>query len=303
MNNQTSIVIELQQLATDGNQNIGDLLRKALLVATKLNLRDFKGWVQQELSGYSGEVPDYRVCHARIMARNPYHGLIPIAFQDREFEATVSTVPIRESIGGLCELLQNTNPTDTLFLQMPSEISLGLAQFLEPNARQFPIYWVVGKSQIAAILDAIRNTILDWALKLESEGILGNGLTFSDDEKRKATSSAVFQNVENFNFQGVLGSVENSNLTQNLQMSIGKGDIAGLRDYLAGQKIATEDIKELEKAIKDDPVPIDKSKFGDKVSIWIGKMVGKAASGGWDVAVAVAGQLLANAIAAYYGLR
>jgi hypothetical protein len=302
--NDSSIVIELQQLATDSNQNIGDLLRKALLVATKLNLHEFKEWTQKELSGYrSGdEIPPYRDCYARVMIQS-HQGLIPIVFPNTEIEKTVSHRPIYDSIGSLCSILNNAGLEDIIFFQMPPEIRTGLAQFLDPRIQQLPIYWVLYRNQIASIFDDVRNAVLDWALKLESEGILGNGLAFSEDEKRKASSSTVFQHVENLNFQGVLGSVEHSNLTQNLQMTISKGDIAGLRDYLTAQKILPEDIKELENAIKEDSVPTNASKFGEKVSNWIGKMVGKAAAGGWDVAVAVAGQLLANAIAAYYGLR
>lgn len=43
-----SIVIELQQLASEDTCPIATLLRKALIVATKLNLNDFKKWVNNE---------------------------------------------------------------------------------------------------------------------------------------------------------------------------------------------------------------------------------------------------------------
>jgi len=162
---------------------------------------------------------------------------------------------------------------------------------------------VLQRSQIAEILDAIRNAILEWALKLESEGILGDELSFSDDEKRKASSSTVIQHVENLNFQGVLGSVTESNLTQNLQMTIHKDDIDGLKNYLSSLKIEKDDIEELEKALHVDPRPSKAQQFGQKVSSWIGNMVQKSASGGWEIGVAVAGQLLAQAISAYYGIK
>ena len=43
-----SIVIELQQLASDGTCPIATLLRKALIVATKLNLMDIKIWTKSQ---------------------------------------------------------------------------------------------------------------------------------------------------------------------------------------------------------------------------------------------------------------
>jgi len=41
-------------------------------------------------------------------------------------------------------------------------------------------------AQIAAVFDAVRNRILDWTLKLEAEGILGEGMTFTQKEKEAA---------------------------------------------------------------------------------------------------------------------
>jgi hypothetical protein len=299
-----SVVLELQQLASDSEKNIIDLLRKALLVATKLNLVEFRQWVQNELNGYKdGELPAYRQIHAQVKGKNPYHGLIPIGFPDKEMEWTFSSVPIRDSVSALYDLIEHRKSTDVLHKQMPFEAQRMVSQMLEDSFQDIEIYWVLQRSQIVEILDAIRNTILEWALKLEGEGILGDELSFSDDEKRKANSSTVIQHVENFNFQGVLGSVTESNLTQNLQMTIHKNDIDGLKNYLSSLKIEKDDIEELEKALRVDPRPSKTQQFGQKVSSWIGNMVQKSASGGWEIGVAVAGQLLAQAISAYYGIK
>jgi hypothetical protein len=299
-----SVVLELQQLASDSEKNIIDLLRKALLVATKLNLVEFKQWVQNELNGYkAGELPAYRQIHAQVKGKNPYHGLIPIGFPDKEMEWTLSSVPIRDSVSALYDLIEHRKPTDVLHMQMPFEAQRMVSELLESPFQNIEIYWVLQRSQIVEILDAIRNTILEWSLKLESEGILGDGISFSDDEKQKASSSTLIQHVENFNFQGVLGSVTDSNLTQNLQMTVQKNDLDSLRDYLSSLKIEKPDIDELEKALQSDPLPSRSEKFGERVSSWIGKMVQKAAFGGWEISVAIAGQLLANAIATYYGIK
>jgi len=299
-----SVVLELQQLASDSEKNIIDLLRKALLVATKLNLVEFKQWIQNELNGYKGgELPAYRQIHAQVKGKNPYHGLISIGFPDKEMEWTLSSVPIRDSISALYDLIEHRKSTDVLHMQMPFEAQRMVSQLLESPFQNIEVYWILQRSQIVEILDAIRNAILEWSLKLESEGILGDEISFSEDEKQKASSSTVIQHVENFNFQGVLGSVTNSNLTQNLQITVKKNDLDGLRNYLSSLKIEKPDIDELEKALLSDPLPSKAEKFGERVSAWIGKMVQKAAFGGWEISVAVAGQLLADAISAYYGIK
>ncbi len=54
------IVIELQREALEDNISIESLMRKAYLVARKLNLTEFEEWINQEQNGYKGQVPEYR---------------------------------------------------------------------------------------------------------------------------------------------------------------------------------------------------------------------------------------------------
>jgi hypothetical protein len=54
----------------------------------------------------------------------------------------------------------------------------------------------ISRSQIQGILDAVRTIILEWSLKLEKDGILGQGMTFTQEEKKKAAD--VIYNVNNF---------------------------------------------------------------------------------------------------------
>ena len=41
----------------------------------------------------------------------------------------------------------------------------------------------IRKTAFARILDAVRNTILEWSLKMEADGIHGEGLTFTSGRK------------------------------------------------------------------------------------------------------------------------
>ena len=300
MQREPSIVIELQRLATEKGHDITDLLRKALLVATKLNLNDFRAWIDQELHGYRGvDIPAYRKCRAEVRLRNPYHGLIPVVFRDSEWADIFCNVEVRDSIESLVHLLGDPK-SESGILVIP--LSPEQQKFLLENqdsGLELPPVRTVGRNQIASIVDGVRTTILEWALKLESQGILGKNLSFSDDEKRKAASST---EIRIGNFQGILGNVEHSTLTQNLQMTVHKGDFSSLRRYLNSLGLENADVDELEQAIRSDPAPTQPGNFGQRVSQWIGKMVGKAAAGMWNVAIGAAGNLLALAISSYYGL-
>ena len=104
------------------------------------------------------------------------------------------------------------------------------------------------------------------------------------------------------NFQGILGNVSNSEVSQNLQLAVTPGNLDSLRQYLRSLGVQGNDISNLEDAIKHDPKPESKDSFGQAVGEWIGEMVSKAARGLCQLPIGTAGSLLANAIWHYYGL-
>ncbi|WP_448101071.1 AbiTii domain-containing protein [Luteibacter jiangsuensis] len=157
---------------------------------------------------------------------------------------------------------------------------------------------VIGANKLIAILNTVRTRMLEWALSLEEEGILGNGLSFSASEKQAAMQS---QNIRIENFQGVLGDVVGGSVTQTNAQHIAASDFSSLARHLLARGIHQADIGELEQAVRDDPEPASGKRFGPRVSAWMGKMVGKAASGSWDVTVATASGVLASALSKFYG--
>ncbi|EFU43921.1 hypothetical protein PVOR_01910 [Paenibacillus vortex V453] len=61
----TSLVVELQRDALDSKVSIADLIKKAYVVARKLNIPDFQNWLQNEMNrvhwrGYSTGVSKYK---------------------------------------------------------------------------------------------------------------------------------------------------------------------------------------------------------------------------------------------------
>ena len=66
---------------------------------------------------------------------------------------------------------------------------------------------LVSDSQIYGIPDAVRNEVLNWALDLESKGIIGDGMSVSSEEK-KAASQVTDQITKS------IGSMENSQRQQ-----------------------------------------------------------------------------------------
>jgi len=295
-----SPVLELQQMASDPTIDITTLLRKAMIVATKLSLHEFRKWIDLELNGYSvpAEVPLYREVRGELWAKNPYHGLVPIMFGDSKLMDLFCNIKVTQGIGSLAHLLSSWkpgNPSPTYPLA-PEATTFLLQQ--QDNIGRLPPVLTIGISSVAAILDAVRTAILDWSLKLEQEGILGEGISFSHDEVEKAVGN---QQIQIGTFQGIFGNVHGSSVNQSLRMQIRKGSFQTLKKQFRAAGMADADLSELKAAIQAEPSPPGPKSFGPRVAGWIGKMMTKAASGTWSIATDAAGDLLATALKAYYG--
>lgn len=105
------------------------------------------------------------------------------------------------------------------------------------------------------------------------------------------------------NFQGVMGNVNNSDITQHLTMTVKPNQIDSLLSYLKNNKIEESDLNCLQQAIASDPKKIvSENIFGPNVSDWVGKMMNKTLSIGGVISATALANLLSTAISIYYGL-
>ncbi len=184
-----SLVLELQRDALDTSVSVTDLLRKALLVATKLNLRPFHVWVERELKGYMGKkVPEYRQVTGQVRLPRPGGGYIPLLFPNNpEFEEVITLQAVNTPLGVLQDLLLNRPQEAEFELPYPPKlkqiIMRGQRVPLEPIL-------LVPRGAFVAILEAVKDAVLRWSLKLEKRGIIGEGMTFSAKEKEIAAEKA-----------------------------------------------------------------------------------------------------------------
>src|SRR5574340_1663796 len=137
---------------------------------------------------------------------------------------------------------------------------------------------VINPSDLVRILDIVRNTILEWTLKLEQDEILGDGMTFTPQEQEKAMLNP---NIRITNFQGILGNVNQSSVMQDLTVTVKADNLDSLCSFLTDQGVEKDDLNALRDALSADRRPTVPDTFGEKVSAWIARMVGKAASGAW----------------------
>jgi hypothetical protein len=180
----SSLVLELQRDALDASVTVLALLRKALVVARKLNIQEFQHWIQSELDGYSGgsELPQYRFMYGELKAHNPYHGWIPIIIPP-EIHEFISKRPVHQPISQIESLIENTKNANSSLVTMPPGLD-NLLRSYDYIPYEMAIH--IDPSQAHGVLEAVRNVVLNWSLKLEEDGILGEGVTFSQEEKQIA---------------------------------------------------------------------------------------------------------------------
>ena len=290
-----SIVLDLQQEVISQNCDIVNALRKAHLIAVKLGLDDFDKWVLNELNGYSekNNCPEYRKLHCILKALNPYHGWMPTMINDPEMEETISTKFIVQSISEIITLVNNGK--DGLSINCNGvELDLFNKLFDNPIPMQFAYH--VSTASVADIIEKVKNTLLEWTLQLEKEGIMGENMAFNEIEKEQAKS--IPQTINNYygSTNVVNGTANNSPIVagNNNTISITKEELGNELSKIADEikntnEISSDDIETALELLSDIRDKIDCDK---KPSIIKSGLVGLR-----DFLITAGGGLTANLLA------
>lgn len=203
-----SLVLELQRDALDRGIHITDLLRKALLVSRKLKIKDIEGWINDELNGYKTKlIPEYRIIRGELKAFNPYRGWIPVMLS-KSWQEVICKQSMFLSASQIEDLAVNSEDGNFLY-KFPTNITQKLMQL---TGHDFECVLHVPTHHLVRISDTTKTKILEFALDLESKGILGDGMTFTKDEQQLAQS--ITHNTIN------IQRMENSQIQQAVDKSV-----------------------------------------------------------------------------------
>jgi hypothetical protein len=144
---------------------------------------------------------------------------------------------------------------------------------------------------LVALLDAVRNRILDFVLAL------GKIAPDAGESQARVEVQRVTQ-IFNTTVHGPVGVVGSAN---NSVVNVIANNWTSLAQFLTSNGVAQADVDELQAAVEAEP-KAEPGKWGLRVSKWIGKMGAKAADGTWQVGLGAASNLLAQALTAYYRL-
>ena len=179
------LVLELQRDALDGKTPVVDLLRKAYIVAVKLNLDKFKEWITLEQNGYAGtgkKPPEYRRVGTILYSHNPLYGSNPVVIKNAKVAEMFSSLPINAPISEIAAHV--AKPTEShVALALSEPLRKMVMQLMRPQSEPF-LY--VAHASYCRIIEAVRDAIVHWSAELEQVGIIGEGMSFAPEEKKIA---------------------------------------------------------------------------------------------------------------------
>jgi hypothetical protein len=167
---------EIRDGAVDGKTDISTVLRKSLVLATKLDHEGFKTWVEKELNGYgpNDELPPYRVLHVQSLGDfvGPFHSVarglpIPPKNVPEKFRKVATTMSLTDTVAGLSTLLRERE--DELIAPWPADLTAVLADKFYEGMNLVRAWRVVPRNLVAGVIDTVRNRLLGFVLEIEKQ--------------------------------------------------------------------------------------------------------------------------------------
>jgi hypothetical protein len=204
------LILQIQQAALESNTPVSDILLKAKVACTKLDLTEFGDWVDLELNGYretpSDALANYRKLRGIPEVRTPYTTWQSIIFESPKMETPCSTAYIGMSMPEIEAFLKSAKTNGLRYFYNPEAAAL-LRKWLNSEIASVSI--TLPTAQVAQIANTVRTLILEWTMEMEKQGILGNDLTFNEEERAKS-AAATAQTVNNIHIAQVGSFVQNA---------------------------------------------------------------------------------------------
>ncbi len=172
-----SLLREIQDAAISSDVELTTLLRKCKVLAARLGNKEFKVWVDNELSGYkdTADLPDYRILEVNSKGHfaGPFSSAlnnadIPLSCIPEKYRENLSQSNMHEPIASLESLIKNSDGGTAQEPWNPDFVA-HFGQNIYENMSCMQAWKVIPLTAIVAALDAVRNRILSFVLEIEAE--------------------------------------------------------------------------------------------------------------------------------------
>lgn len=223
----------LRQIQNDLASDAGDVttvLMKCKILASRLGSAELSRWVNFELNGYPDdeETPDYR-----RLAITYYANFANIAWKAERQAIPLQVVPqkYREAFkshrfrDGIAKAASFAKAKAGAVVPRP-ELIFALQGMMYPEMQCYSVWGEIGRTEFEQLVSAVKNRVLDFALKIETENPDAGEALPSVTPVAKEKVHMIFQNT----FQGPVGNVaQNSDhVNQTANIEVQAGDLAKL---------------------------------------------------------------------------
>lgn len=285
--------------------DLSNTLRKARILASQINLPEFKEWLSLELNGYGNEdtLPEYRCFPATNLGMfsgsfgsSVKNMVIPTYNLPESVREYAENLTICDGVGSLQGML--SRDLDAYQERWPQEAVMLARESVQltGNMVLVDVHRPIPRHTISGVLDNIKNKLLDFILAMQESDI-----TPEDLDNRKvepAVARTIFNTVNVYGNNAVIATGETINQEINL---VRQGDVDSLLNHLREVGVDDNSLCELKEAVASEPSTSD-GNFGPKVRAWLGGMLEKASSKAWGVGVETASKELLDALKSFYGM-
>jgi len=298
------ILSEIQHEIVQRDADLGAILLKLQLLASRLGSDNLEEWVRHEGEGYplDVEVPEYRKVDVT------YTGTFSGAFGKGINNAPIPgylikelaneswlQVDVRESIAAVADSVAKDGELGI----DASNLMLILQGKVYPDYACNAINGRLNPISFREIVQTVRSRILELTIQLEKSIPAAADIDFG--QKLDPDGAAQVQQISQ---QVIYGNVTNvaAGAGSKITLSVQQGNQDSFVSELANQGIVESDAKELVEILASEEPDSAEEPFGAKAKDWVARNIEKSTTGVWGVGVSVGTKLLTEAAKKYYGL-
>jgi hypothetical protein len=306
------LLYEIQTSVVQDGTNLGSVLLKLRLLASRLGSVPLEEWIKHESEGYplESEIPSYRVVDVSYSGTffGPFgsgikNAQIPSYLVEKFAGKKWTKHEIRDGIAAIDELVRNSaDGSGTLGINA-SNLILLLQGKVYPEYSCNDIQGTISRSALTELQYAVRSRILELTLELEKSIPACTEITFGSPASSEKLNSDKVNQISQQIIYGNVTTISSNGAGTQINVSIGERDNKAFIEYLIKSGIPERDASELADIVSAEQPSNAEEPLGTKAKAWLVKNIRKAADGTWKIGVSVATKVLTEAVLKYYGLK
>lgn len=305
-----SLLQEIQAAVIQEDTEIGPVLLKLRLLASRLGSTPLEEWVKHESEGYPGDspLPDYRIIHVSYTGTfsGPFgsgvnNAPIPSYLIEKFGGKHWTHNEMRQSISAIDELVKGSAGSGSLQINA-SNLILMLQGKVYADYACNAVTGIVTRAQLVALQHAVRTRVLELTIGLEKSIPASSSIVLAGSTSGVQINSEKVTQITNQVIYGNVTSIASSGAGATFNLAIQRGDQNSLVEALVQSGLPETDAAEFGQLVASEKPDSKHEPFGAMTRTWLGENLKKAASGTWKMGVSVATEVLKQAALKYYGL-